>query len=37
MKEFVKPTLIEEDLYQGASAEHCHQVKPNDCSFPAKA
>jgi hypothetical protein len=36
VKEFVKPMLIEEDTYQTASAEHCHQVKVNDCSFPAK-
>lgn len=37
MKKFVKPVLISRDHYQTASAEHCHQVKTNDCDYPAKA
>ena len=31
-KEFVMPSLIKEEKYQTGQAEHCHQVKWNDCS-----
>ena len=36
-KMYVKPRMIKEEKYQTANAEHCHQVKVNDCSWPAKA
>lgn len=36
-KKFVKPVTLKRDTYQTAAAEHCHQVKTNDCNFPMKA
>ena len=36
-KTFEKPVVLKEEKYQTASAEHCHQVKDNDCSYVMKA
>lgn len=36
-KKFVKPVALKRDTYQTAAAEHCHQVKVNDCDWPLKA
>lgn len=35
--QYEKPKLNKEEKYQTAGYEHCHQVKVNDCSYPAKA
>lgn len=35
--EFAAPVVLVRQTYQTASAEHCHQVKVNDCNFPLKA
>lgn len=36
-RKFEKPEVKKEDTYKTAGSEHCHQVKVNDCSYPAKA
>lgn len=37
LKIFIKPAILEQEQYETASAEHCHQVKEECSPYQAKA